>query len=456
MNKPFLCKRKCPALWAALICAVILPFSQASPPDRIQLTTGELLEGRLVSESETEVVFSVEVMRGIFEEREIERSQIDEMVVIPEDERAAAEIEALLPTADLLDVEQYDAMINGPVAGFLEEYPESRHRARVEEVARTLGEEREKVAAGGLKFEGEWITAEDYERDKFWIDGEIALQRFEQLVQRGRRVDALQQFEVIEQSHGGTDVFARALESAMPLLRRYRSELAEGIRLQEQREERERERMDSMTPEQRREILDARREAERAFQERLRDVRRESRTKWLPVNPEIIRSLQDAARVVDNEIERLEQINSEDLLAQGARLREVDGLLREGRIREAREALDSDYQSISAISYARELQTRVRNEETRLREEERQAEMERRERERQEQEEARQREIEEREAALEAERREAEEQAAASDREEEREREMADEGFPVVLVVAAVLVVVLLVILIAPKLRKEE
>lgn len=456
MNSPSLCKHLRSTLWVALICAAFLPPSQASPPDRIQLTTGELLEGRLISEGETEVVFSVEVMRGIFEEREIERSQIDEMVVIPEDERAVAEIEALLPTADLLDVEQYDAMINGPLAAFFEEHPESRHRARVEEVARILGEEREKVAVGGLKFEGEWLTAEDYEREKFWIDGEIALQRFEELVQRRRRVDALRQFEEIEQSHGGTDVFARALEMVMPLLRRYRAELAEGIRLQEQREERERERMSTMTPEQRREIQDARREAERAFQERLRDVRRDSRTNWLPVNPEIVRSLQDASRVVENEIERLEQINIEEVLSQGALLREVDGLLREGRIREAREALDRDYQSISAIPFARELQTRVRNEENRLREEERQAEMERRERERQEMEEQRQREIEEREAAVEAERRAAEEQAAAREREEEQEREMTEGGFPVVLVVAAVLVVLLLVILVAPKLRKDE
>lgn len=455
MNSSSFCKCRRPFLWAVLVGAALLSFSQASLPDRILLKTGEQLEGRLVAENETEVLFSVEVMRGIFEEREIERSEIDEMVVVPEDDRAVAEIERLLPTPDLLDVESYDTLIDGPVAGFIQEYPDSRHRARVEEVARVLGEEREKLAAGGLKFEGEWITPQEYERDKFWIDGEIVLLRFEQMVRQGRRVDALRQFEEIEALYSGTDVFARALETAKPLLRRYRSELAEVLRVEEEREQRERERMASMTHEQRRAIQDAQREAERAFQERLRDVRRDSRTKWLPVNREILRSLQDALRVVENEIERLEQVDADEMLAQGSLLREVDDLLREGRIQEARETLDGDYQKISSIPYARELQTRVRNEEIRLREEERQAEMERRERERQEMEEQRQREIEERQEAEEAARREAEERIAR-DREGEQEREITDEGFPVVLVVAAALVVLLLIILVAPKLRKEE
>jgi len=376
MKRPLLL----PALLAGISGICILLGSTALATDVITMHTGERIEGKVVTQDEESVTISTQVARGIIEERRVLRDEIDRLEIKTEDEDAAEKILALLPAPDLMSAEDYDRILQGQVAAFRSKFPESAMLPRIEAAARTLSEERDKVAAGGLKFGGRWLTPEEYQARKFWVDGEIAFRRMEAARKARRYIEAMRHLESLEKSHAGTRALGRALDLSKDVLLRYRSEVDEAIALQPGQEAARLRQLEGMTPGERANAEAVRQQAIETHAARVAEEKAAG-TKWLTLDPLNLASLNNALATIDREAARLAAIDQGQLALQEDTLREIDTALNEGRIDAAAGLLAQLQGTLRQLPYAVELDSRIKSETARQREQLAAAEEERRARE---------------------------------------------------------------------------
>ena len=185
-------------LAAALI--LLLPiWSQRLIADTITLNNGISMEGTLISQTAGSVRF--EVGKSVKQVRTFKRSEIADLVVVPKDEIALAEIKKLLPTPDLLDSTAYRRMIEGAPSRFLAAFPTSTYKTEVEKIIATLEDERAKVIAGGVKLDGGWVTKEQISSDAYNHGARVALATISGRIAKNEFLDSLREFDALESSY---------------------------------------------------------------------------------------------------------------------------------------------------------------------------------------------------------------------------------------------------------------
>ncbi len=120
-----------------LIIAFIFFINNLSA-DSIKLKNGTVLEGKIVEETTESITIEYKVTKSINDIKTVKRSDVLEIQKEPEDEKAFKKLDGILPTDDLLNAEEYDEIINGPLTEFLNNFPSSKHKAKVQEVVDEL------------------------------------------------------------------------------------------------------------------------------------------------------------------------------------------------------------------------------------------------------------------------------------------------------------------------------
>jgi len=148
-----------------LLCALTL----AARADCLRLKNGTRLEGNILSETDTEIVLEKSFAGGTIRSKEIIRkSEVAEVIrATPEEKAALAMKEAYeaarhyqLDPQNSYTKDYYDRVLNGSFRKFLAEYPTSPYAAEMRERMAAWEAEREKVAAGWVKRNGQWLTPE--------------------------------------------------------------------------------------------------------------------------------------------------------------------------------------------------------------------------------------------------------------------------------------------------------
>ena len=303
--------------------------------DTVKLKTGETINGNITAEDATSVTieFAVEGTKGIKDERRIEKSEIASFQKDDPADKAWAELTKAIPTADLMETPEYDVLI-GKVDAFIAAHKTSNRVAEARRLLAALKEERSLVAAGGMKLDGNWITPEQYQQEKFWVDGRIALKRMGDLAKSGRRMEALRVFEKLEASHTGTSIHSKAVTEALPILKAYGASLAEAIGNHTATMNQRAKVLTTLTTEERRKTEELQNAEVAAHKAKLEEDRK-SGTKWLAMAAFDLDQLKKTADLVDKETQRLSAMGTSDATGMDGTLRQVEQAIQEGRIEAA-------------------------------------------------------------------------------------------------------------------------
>jgi hypothetical protein len=195
--------------------------------DLIRLQDGTTVTGEIREESATEIRIETEIAGGTIVRTEtIPKDQIAEIQRWTPTQKqewlATREFEKLakyqLSPKTSGTVAGYNQVIDGVFRKFLRDYPESVHVPKVKAQLALWEAERDKVAAGQVKFEGEWLSKAEYDQQKLRDQVRVLSQQGEQALQQRRWPQAAAAYESLIQLNpkGATlDIARRQLVVAL-------------------------------------------------------------------------------------------------------------------------------------------------------------------------------------------------------------------------------------------------
>lgn len=190
-------------------CAAVL-LATAALADTVTLKSGEKIEGKILSETDTELTIEV-VSGGVVDERKVPKADVSSMSKQTPDQLAWQTLKAIklgdnsLPTA-----EQYDVLLT-PLKAFTTQFPESEHRSEAEQILGEVDGEKNRVASGEVKLNNQWLTKEEVERERYQISGTIALNHMKAQAARGDVIGAMNTFDIIEKQFDGSRGYLEAI-----------------------------------------------------------------------------------------------------------------------------------------------------------------------------------------------------------------------------------------------------
>ncbi|QQL43992.1 PTPDL family protein [Sulfuriroseicoccus oceanibius] len=342
--------------------AVILMLGSAWA-DTVILNDGTKYEGNVLSETDEKVVIQVRV-GGILDEKHIPASEVQGVVMQTPEQKMWEKSKVTLPTPDLRGVAYYDELIDEKLKPFIAEFPTGVHIREAKLQLETLEGEKEKVQQGGVKIDGLWLSPEEYEQRKYWIDAEKELLEMRNHADEGNIVSALRTFDALENEYPESGAFAQALTEVRPVLERYdrelRAEIDRGLTL----DDRVRAATGSLSGAEKR-VTEAtiRRKAELAEKRTEREKKQD--VKWLTPNEYDNRMLGDIRKTVKSELERVIELNPAVIEERAELLQRIEKTLYEGRLDTAASLMERHEAKLDDSEYLEELaklEERLRNE----------------------------------------------------------------------------------------------
>jgi hypothetical protein len=185
--------------------------------DTITLKSGAKIEGKVVEETATEVTVEYRESANIVDRRKIKRDDIASIAKETPDVAAWEALKGSRPGANSLPAGQYDAVLR-PLTAFIGAYPASAHVEEAKKNAAAWEEEKKRVEAGEVKIGERWIAKEEAEKERYQINGVIALNHMKAQAAGGDLIGALNTFAQIEKNYGGSASVPEAAELAGRIL----------------------------------------------------------------------------------------------------------------------------------------------------------------------------------------------------------------------------------------------
>lgn len=209
----------------------VLSLSLVAPAlaDTFVLKDGTRLEGKILSETEDSYVLEVQVTKSIKDEKTVPKADMKEIVSEKLDETAFEKIKGLVPTPDLLSVDEYDARIL-QITKFLKEYPKSPKVNEVNTMLATLKTEGTAVQNGGFKLNGTIVPAEEYKANAYEIDAKVQESRIRDAMMKGDILGALRGINRVETEFASTASRTSLAAVKRQALQAYRSQISGLIR----------------------------------------------------------------------------------------------------------------------------------------------------------------------------------------------------------------------------------
>lgn len=288
-----------------ILAAGCLVFLQSAAADIIALKDGKKIKGTVIREDGDDYIVEVVISGTIKDERRIARADVSYIDKKPADEKAFDEIGVPVPTPDLVDAEAYEEWLS-KLEDFIKTYPESPKAQNAKEMFDSLGAEHDIIAAGGIKFGGEMVSANDYESNAYEYDQNIAEKRIKDAVARRDFLSSLRMYSEYSERFGQSE--GNGMNALIfQVLGAYKASLEENLASLERRLEKRNSGLASMTPEDRSQTERALQEEMEKIQERYKKEKAAGQ-KW--VTPESFHkeSMEEVRRAVDTEIARLRSL----------------------------------------------------------------------------------------------------------------------------------------------------
>lgn len=342
----------------------LLLFAGLVNADSIKLKNGDILKGEILAETADSITLEFEVSKGIRDEKQIPRDDIQSITKDDPADKAWLVLTRSIPTADLLGPADYDTLIDR-TNNFLRSHGTSMKAGQARRLLESLREERARVARGDMKLNGEWISVEQYQREKFWVDGRISLKSMAKAGQAGRYQEALRQYDAIEETYKGTTIHAKAITEVTSILKRYAAAVAEAIANQPGLAEQRAKRLATLTPGDRVMTEQAQADEAAALKAKI-DAEMKTGSKWITLDAYSQESLTAASQTISKELARLATIDTSDATGCEALLRQIDQAVQEGRLDSAVNLVQKAPGSLKGSPYLKTLEERVKSEVSRI------------------------------------------------------------------------------------------
>lgn len=330
--------RLCATLTAVLMATCMVRA------DVIILHSGEKYEGKVLSETDTTVVIEYNLTPKIKDKRELKKSDIKSMTRLTPAEMEIAELQlrTLVPTPDLMSAADYERIIQDKLRTFAAKHPGTPEAKDVEDMIKTLTEEKAKVMAGQIKMEGKWLDPETVKLQEYNIEAyraRVAMNEAVKGTSDGRFREALRLFDRLQTSYPASQQFVQAIPEALAIMEDYAKQLsgmaAEQPVLQKQREEG----LKVLSGADLQVTRNSIEQEQRDFKSTL-DAQAKQKVKWRDVYKYDLKSIQAALDVVAKESVTLKTIDPVALREENEALGEVIVLLTQGKAEEANTALE--------------------------------------------------------------------------------------------------------------------
>ncbi len=251
--------------------------------DVVELRSGERVEGTITSVTAVSVIIDVPVSEKIRDERIIPRAEVVRLERKMPDDVAYAAIAALKIPETLSDPAPLEAMMQAEVRPFLNRFAYSRHISNVRALQRQILAEQQRLAAGEVKIEGEWIPAEAFEKNRSALTGRLLLAQMNAAMGSRDPASAMNAYDrLLREAPASESVPAAGL-----LARRALDSMVEALPLRAanlRREQQQREEGLKLAREDQRAVVEKALEQERQAAAQILVAAREKNQRWIP-NP---------------------------------------------------------------------------------------------------------------------------------------------------------------------------
>jgi hypothetical protein len=257
--------------------------------DTVILKSGEKLEGRILSETDTDVTIEVNVTASIKDQREIKKADVDKIEKVQPDEETWTSLKNLTLGDESLEVTDYQRAISA-LNGFVAQFPQSSHAAEAKQRLAAFQEEAKRVEAGEMKLDGKWMTADQVKEERVQVNGRVLFGRMKRYAATNQLIEALNTFEAIERTASGSSSYPDAVALARqvaPLVKAAAEQRRQ--QLKAQAEERKR-RLDNVQGDEKLRLESLQRQQIQQTEAAVLRME-QSGAKWLPLTPATERSL---------------------------------------------------------------------------------------------------------------------------------------------------------------------
>ncbi|MDB6138076.1 MAG: hypothetical protein JWO94_1148 [Verrucomicrobiaceae bacterium] len=317
-------KHRCTRLLLGSFLA-LLTLPSALHADVVVMKDGKKYEeAKIISETPETVTFSYVMLKKFPDTRTEPKANIAQIIKQKPEETEVLPLLKMVPTPDLLTADKYESMVQDTLRPFVTKYPGTPQAKQVEDIIKTLQEEKEKVVGGSLKVEGEWVSAESVKRDVHSIDAFRVRRDMRDLAAAGKYRDALNEWQKmsdLDEGYTDTVQYVKAIPEVLSILDAYKKQLDTLIAAQPELDKR---RKDSIAKMIDSDPVKARTQSAitsevQAFKSE-QDVEKKSHARWLVIYKYDLKSLQDAVKTVIDESSKLRALDIAKLTAQNEAL----------------------------------------------------------------------------------------------------------------------------------------
>lgn len=329
--------------------------------DIFVLKDGTKLDAEIISEKSDSYVLSVEVVKGIRDEKTVMKSDVEKVVKSDPSIDAFEQIKNLvpIPTPDLLDVEDYDRVLTEQITPFIENYPTSKYLPKVKEIESTLKSEREAIANGGIKLGGKLITPAERQMDLYDINARIKYNQISHLAKSRAFGPAMRKFEVMEKEYLQTESFDKSRELVLSFLPAYKAQLEQMLDNADEAVAQRETALERMEHDDRIRTERMFQAEEARFQKQLEEAKA-SRSRWLPVNRYHKKEIDITLKLIDRESERISKLKAKDTIDAGKAYRETMEHLDKNEVELAKESIKDFKRARPPKEYLKDLEDRIK------------------------------------------------------------------------------------------------
>lgn len=318
-----------------LISLLCLPLATRAA-ESIELKDGTKVEGRIIAVTPQSVVVDVQTSPSIREEKTYPRADVTKINRAGQDDIAFEEVAAIVVPATADNPAVYDALLEQKVRPFMKNFAYSKHIQEARRLAATLEAERERVASGETKVDGEWMPADASPAERVELTGRVQLAKMKETIEP---VTALMAFEVLEKNSNTSSSYPESVTLALQMIEKLRPNLTR-TQADLERHTREQEEGLQLASEDRRSQMELGIAQEKAAIQAQLDRVKKSGSKWIPLLPDS-ETLDALSKLADAEEARLSKIDVETLSAGVSAAREARTKLEAGDLEGAKTGLDA-------------------------------------------------------------------------------------------------------------------
>ena len=333
-----LMKLKIPYLFSFYcLCLGLTPFATLSA-DTFHLNDGSTVKGTIISEDKRSYLVRAEISNNVFDQKTLMKLDITRRIKEDPSLKAFEEIADTLPIPDLTPASTYANIIDTKLKPFIKKYPKSVHIDNAKNMLKTLESEQATITAGGVKIDGNLLSAEEVVADKYEVSAIMDLKRFLKLAKNKRYRLALNKLNHMEELYPNSTQVRAAQRIALNFLPFYKKDLEVLLSEVDKIKKRRQYTLDAMSSSDRNRTKAIFKSQEEQYLNLLATIEaKKGSVKWLPINPFYKEQITANLQLIPKEIARISNEYKRPTMMAAAIYRSTLQALDEGNLPKALE-----------------------------------------------------------------------------------------------------------------------